>query len=259
MEYDDYLVHYGVKGMKWGVRRKSRDSKPKDPERSAKRKKVAKKVATGVAVAGVAAAGAYAAYKFGPDVKNTLVSGLDNAARTKQGRAMMKSKDIGDSMKFALAMDAKVSTQNYNRLRSDAKSTVIRENNRVRNKPKKGLQKIGDGVTAYAKGKTPDQVKRDRFNKNVTKEQSELYRDSVFGRSKSNTSKNRVTDNKKQKRQETVKTARQTISSGTTAVQNVRKDVKSGTTMKNAVKRESVRVGLDYVNNIAEKKLKANL
>lgn len=59
----DYLIHYGVKGMKWGVRH--------DPQRSgngrgsSKKMSTAKKVAIGVAVAAAVAGVTYAAVKTG--------------------------------------------------------------------------------------------------------------------------------------------------------------------------------------------------
>jgi hypothetical protein len=37
--YDDYLAHYGVKGMKWGVRRKRKDDVEKRPTTSSDAKK----------------------------------------------------------------------------------------------------------------------------------------------------------------------------------------------------------------------------
>lgn len=82
LTYENYLAHYGIKGMKWGVRRKEgpdglvssgsgrKDSEKSDPSKEAgssgssgsgkasRGKKVAAAVATGAAIAGVAVAGA---------------------------------------------------------------------------------------------------------------------------------------------------------------------------------------------------------
>lgn len=81
----DELMHYGVKGMKWGVRRKrwssgSRSSSRKKSEKSesgkststtSKRVKTALKVGAAVAAAGLAV---YGGYKFSRFVKNSNVA-----------------------------------------------------------------------------------------------------------------------------------------------------------------------------------------
>lgn len=64
MNYNE-LYHHGVKGMKWGVRRK----KKQDGERSKKTMSTAKKVAIGAAVVAAIAGGAYGAYKLNNLVK----------------------------------------------------------------------------------------------------------------------------------------------------------------------------------------------
>lgn len=59
-DIDDFLAHYGVKGMKWGVRRKGGGSSSSDSSQSSsgkpKRKIDKKKVATAAAIVGGAAA-----------------------------------------------------------------------------------------------------------------------------------------------------------------------------------------------------------
>lgn len=62
-----YLQHYGIKGMRWGHRKARASLSPAEQQaRSARRKKIAKRVAIGVAGAAAAGAigyGAYRAYK----------------------------------------------------------------------------------------------------------------------------------------------------------------------------------------------------
>lgn len=43
MDYDNYLEHYGVKGMKWGVRKKDKESSSKDHDTADKARKKARK------------------------------------------------------------------------------------------------------------------------------------------------------------------------------------------------------------------------
>lgn len=69
---DDFLAHYGVKGMRWGVRRNSKDSSKapktkKELEEAARRKDVAKKIMIGaaaVAAVGVAIYGARQVHNY---------------------------------------------------------------------------------------------------------------------------------------------------------------------------------------------------
>ena len=58
--YDDYLQHYGVKGMKWGVRKDRGERTPEQQARRDKAKSVAKKAAVGLALVGGAVAVGYA-------------------------------------------------------------------------------------------------------------------------------------------------------------------------------------------------------
>ena len=80
-QYPDYLMHYGIPGMKWGVRkqrvtsgktnRRSAKNSMSEADKKARRRRNAK-IAAGVA-GGVAAAAlaAYGAYKFKDFVNNT--------------------------------------------------------------------------------------------------------------------------------------------------------------------------------------------
>lgn len=82
--YDDYLMHYGVKGMKWGVRkrRSSSSSGRKSKRRSSQstgephNHEKAKKVAKGAAAAAVVAGGVALAYanRNNPAVRRGLSS-----------------------------------------------------------------------------------------------------------------------------------------------------------------------------------------
>lgn len=78
LTYDDYLAHYGVKGMKWGVKRNSQNgsggSETKKPRKPLDKKKLAKRVGVGLAIGATVAIGAAAAthqYKSGVKKTNT--------------------------------------------------------------------------------------------------------------------------------------------------------------------------------------------
>jgi len=56
---DELLIHFGIKGMRWGVRKERRSGRSGSSKPMSTRKKVAIGVATGVAIAGGAVAAAY--------------------------------------------------------------------------------------------------------------------------------------------------------------------------------------------------------
>lgn len=63
IQEEDELAHFGVKGMKWGVRKeRPSGADPTAEAKSAHRKEVAKKVAIGTGILVVAAGAAYATY-----------------------------------------------------------------------------------------------------------------------------------------------------------------------------------------------------
>ena len=118
MEYTPYLVHYGVKGMKWGVRRTdaqlararsksgASNSKTSDADKE-KRRATAKKVATATAavVTVAAAATIYAKNKdaiddFVSKYADRAISSIENGKKvaiSKRAAAVVK-KQINDSV-----------------------------------------------------------------------------------------------------------------------------------------------------------------
>ena len=94
LTYDDYLAHYGVKGMKWGLRkrrdsssgRSSKSGSSKSTSESNKHEKT-KKIAKGAAAAAVVAGGVALAYanRNNPSVRRGLnsVAKLGNQMKNK--------------------------------------------------------------------------------------------------------------------------------------------------------------------------------
>lgn len=92
LTYDDYLAHYGVKGMKWGVRRRSDNSSgskksDRTPEEQAARKDRNRKIAKGAAAAALVAGGVAVAYasRNNPSVRRgvSAAASLGNKMATK--------------------------------------------------------------------------------------------------------------------------------------------------------------------------------
>jgi hypothetical protein len=83
--FNDYLQHHGIKGMKWGVRRffnKNRDSNKNKKLRSERSKKISRKIAKGAMYLGASLAigilGAYGARKATPYVSKKFFKSDDN-------------------------------------------------------------------------------------------------------------------------------------------------------------------------------------
>lgn len=110
MEYTPYLVHYGVKGMKWGVRRTdaqlarargksdASNSKTSDADKE-KRRATAKKVATATAAV-VTVAAAATIYAKNPKVRsvvNSVTSKVGNATVNGIKTAGKKSVKAGEA------------------------------------------------------------------------------------------------------------------------------------------------------------------
>lgn len=95
--YPDYLQHYGVKGMKWGVRKQKENTKSKttksnkssDDTENKKKMSTAKKVAIGVGATAVVATGAYFAHKYYKMNANAVI---------KKGKAFQHMGRIGEDL-----------------------------------------------------------------------------------------------------------------------------------------------------------------
>lgn len=130
MEYDDYLAHYGVKGMKWGRQRaEKREAKraSRTPEEQARRdkfKSTAKKAAVGAVIIGGVAAAAYATrntpqvqmgkfvLKSHKNVFKEDVARLAGNVKTKVGQAYLNRSSKGMSSRRVQKATTKLKDQN---------------------------------------------------------------------------------------------------------------------------------------------------
>ena len=171
---DDFLAHYGVKGMKWGVRRSrggyigkasrakgSRATKQRTPEQAARRKQIAKRVAIGAGAAALATAAAYGAYKYGGSpnaamnryvtgtnakiIKNRTKKAAANLGSAARGRAQNASNRIGERAamgRYVARTNAKIAK---NRVKNSAAGQAgINARNRIGEKAAMGRYVAGE-------------------------------------------------------------------------------------------------------------------
>lgn len=82
----DYLIHYGIPGMRWGVRKEYEKTGKRSSQKAKKKKSIAKKVAIGAAIVAGTALAAYGGYKIGKVLKNKrFISGVGIKAVKKMG------------------------------------------------------------------------------------------------------------------------------------------------------------------------------
>ena len=155
MTYENYLEHYGVKGMKWGVQKERGERTPEQQARRDKAKSVAKKAAVGLAVVGGAVAVGYATRNT-PQVqmakfvvnshKNVFkenVKSATSSAAYKLGEAR-----ISGNVKRAQRNNAKLASNNDFRKASNIYEAANRLNvdkNPPKNKAVKRMIKKVDG------------------------------------------------------------------------------------------------------------------
>lgn len=84
IDEDEYLAHFGKKGMKWGVRRKNSDETASTGPKDHRKLKIAGAV---VAAGSIAAGAAYAHHVLGKRGTNRLMSGKDRSNAAQKIRA----------------------------------------------------------------------------------------------------------------------------------------------------------------------------
>ena len=110
-EVDNFLAHYGVKGMQWGKRRsrselRSAASAKKEQIKNAPKGEVGKQVAKAAAVASIAAGAAFVGHKLGGkdkvSIKLANKYANEQASRTLINRG---SKYVKDSFDLSMLMN----------------------------------------------------------------------------------------------------------------------------------------------------------
>lgn len=92
IDEEAYLAHHGVKGMKWGFRRKNSEEKGSSTPKDHRKLKVAAAI---LAAGGVVAGAAYAHHVLSKRGTNRLVSGKDRANAVQKIRA---AKEFAEKM-----------------------------------------------------------------------------------------------------------------------------------------------------------------
>lgn len=166
LTYEDYLAHYGVKGMKWGVRRNRSDksssskrssSKERTPEeqeaRKARRKKIALGVGAAVGVAAVVGVSAMGAKKIqsGRNATSAISEltkkvSVEDAVRKMQAGEKQKARDA--QSKMAADMQARLDASAKAHAKTDR---ILRQNPDVSANPlrntRRHQKKVGEART----------------------------------------------------------------------------------------------------------------
>src|SRR6478609_6785141 len=137
-ETDAFLAHYGVKGMRWGVRRPISSAEPagNDAANAAARRARIKKVAISAGVLAVAAGGAYVTYKLAKDGKLPVKS--LNRASVSAGKKMVEK---------AATVDIEPSSVIHGSRRKDAAGRTIPHEVIIPKSMSEGINNLDDVVS----------------------------------------------------------------------------------------------------------------